>query len=85
MSPNDADGMANSVDLIRVCTVCPGISVRKLRIITVVFCNQFQHGQGIVRALTFLHAETAGEFLFIKVPAESLRPQQFNVEFLFTD
>ena len=39
MSPNDADGMANSVDpdqsaprssLIWVCTVCPGISVRKL-------------------------------------------------------
>ena len=44
MSPNDADGMANSVDpyqtarssLIWLCTVCPGISVRKLRIITVV-------------------------------------------------
>ena len=43
MSPNDADGMANSVDsdqtaprsLIWVSTVCPGISVRKLRIITV--------------------------------------------------
>ena len=41
MSPNDADGMANSVDpdqrssLIWVCTVCPGISVRKLRIIMV--------------------------------------------------
>ena len=42
MSPNDADRMANSVDpdqtapLIWVCTVCPGISVRKLRIITVI-------------------------------------------------
>ena len=44
MSPNDADGMANSEDpdqtaprsLIWVCTVCPGISVRKLRIITVI-------------------------------------------------
>ena len=40
MSPNDADGMANSVDpdqtaLIWICTVCPGISVQKLRIITV--------------------------------------------------
>ena len=37
MSLNDADGMANSVDpdLIWVCTICPGISVRKLRIITV--------------------------------------------------
>ena len=40
MSPNDADGMANGVDpdqenLIWVCTVRPGISVRKLRIITV--------------------------------------------------
>ena len=40
MSPNDADGMANSVDperssLIWVCTVCLGISVRKLRIVTV--------------------------------------------------
>ena len=43
MSPNDADGMANSVDpdqrssLIRVCIVCPSISVRKLRIITVLY------------------------------------------------
>ena len=41
MSPNNADRTANSVDpdqtalLIWVCTVCPGISVRKLRIITV--------------------------------------------------
>ena len=41
MSPNDAAGMANSVDpdqtapLIWVCTVCLGISVRKLRIVTV--------------------------------------------------
>ena len=40
MSPNDADGVANSVDpdqtapLIWVCTDCPSISVRKLRIIT---------------------------------------------------
>ena len=47
MSPNDADGMANSVDpdqtaplgasrssLILVCTVCPSLSVRKLRNIT---------------------------------------------------
>ena len=43
MSPNDADGMANSVDpdqaasLIWVCTVCPDLSVRKLRKITVRF------------------------------------------------
>ena len=41
MSPSDADRMANSVDpdrssLIWVCTVCPGLSVRKLRIIRVV-------------------------------------------------
>ena len=45
MSPNDADGMANSVDpdqtaprssLIWVCTVCPGISVQKLRVLTVI-------------------------------------------------
>ena len=40
MSPNDAGRMANSVDLdqsslIWVCTVCPGVSVRKLRIVTV--------------------------------------------------
>ena len=41
ISPNDAEGIANSVDpdqtapLIWVCTVCSGISVRKLRIITV--------------------------------------------------
>ena len=37
-SPSDADGMANSVDLrllLWVCTVCPGIPVRKLRIIMV--------------------------------------------------
>ena len=48
MSPNDADGMANSVDpdpdcsssLIWVCTVCPGISVQKLRIITVTVFKQ---------------------------------------------
>ena len=45
MSPNDADGMANSVDpdqtapvsLIWSCTVCLDISVRKLRIITVMY------------------------------------------------
>ena len=45
MSPKDADGMANSVDpdqtaprssLIWVCTICPGLSVHKLRIITVI-------------------------------------------------
>ena len=41
MSPNDAEGMANSVDPIRssliwVCTVCPDLSVRKLRIIMVI-------------------------------------------------
>ena len=42
MSPNDAEGIANSVDpdqtrssLIWVCTVCPSISIWKLRIITV--------------------------------------------------
>ena len=42
MHPKDAEGIANSVDpdqtapLIWVCTVCPDLSVRKLRIITVV-------------------------------------------------
>ena len=54
MSPNDADGMANSADpdqthlgavevssLIWVYTVCPGISVRKLRTIAV---NEKQNG-----------------------------------------
>ena len=40
MSPNDADGMANSVDPDQTaplwdCTVCLGISVRKFRINTV--------------------------------------------------
>ena len=40
MRPKDAEGIANSVDpdqtaLIWVCTVCPGLCVRKLRIITV--------------------------------------------------
>ena len=40
MCPKCADGMANSVDTdqtapIWVCTVCPDLSVRKLRIITV--------------------------------------------------
>ena len=43
MHPKDAEGIVNSVDpdhtasrssLIWVCTVCPGLSVRKLRIIT---------------------------------------------------
>ena len=40
LSPNDADRMANSVDpdqTLWVCTICPGISVRKLRIITVLW------------------------------------------------
>ena len=48
MSPNNADGMANSVDpdqtaliLIWVYTVCPDLSVRKLRKITVT--NEFGH------------------------------------------
>ena len=41
MRPKDAEGIANSVDpdqiapLIWVCTVCPALPVRKLRIITV--------------------------------------------------
>ena len=50
MSPNDADGMANSVDpdqtarsrLNLVCKVCPGLSVRKLRIITVWYFSVFR-------------------------------------------
>ena len=44
MHPKDAEGIANSVDpdqaapsLIWVCTVCPDLSVRKLRNITVEF------------------------------------------------
>ena len=44
MSPNDADGMANSVDpdqtvssLIWVCNVYPGLSIQKLRIIMVIY------------------------------------------------
>ena len=43
-SPNNANRMANSVErssLIWVCTVCPGISGRKFRIITV--CSIFLH------------------------------------------
>ena len=43
MSPNDAGGMANSVDLdqtlICVCKVCPDLSVRKFRKITVFRVN----------------------------------------------
>ena len=35
MSPKDADGMANSVDVICVCTDSPDLSVWKLRIIKV--------------------------------------------------
>ena len=34
MSPKDADGMANTVDHVQTAPVCPGLSVRKLRIIT---------------------------------------------------
>ena len=60
MSPHDADGMANSVDpdqtapLIWVCTVCPGISVQKLRIIAVTIeikswlLNFFNNAIGII-------------------------------------
>ena len=61
MSPNDADGMANSVvpdqtaPLIWVCTVCPGISIRKLRIITVnheyQFLESFFHKQDEIHVL----------------------------------
>ena len=42
MPPKDTDGIANSADpdqtapLIRVCTVCPDLSVQNIRIITVV-------------------------------------------------
>ena len=46
MSPTDADGMANNVDpdqTARVCTVCPGISVPKLRIITVQSIRDLLH------------------------------------------
>ena len=48
MSPKDADGMTNSVDpgLIWVYTICPGLSVRKLRIVTVIvkIGSGFFHG-----------------------------------------
>ena len=40
MSPNDSDGMANSVDPDRVCTVCPDLSAGKL--ITVILHYPFQ-------------------------------------------
>ena len=62
MSPNDADGMANSVDpdqtapwssLIRVFTVCPGISVRKLRIITVNYCTCTAVGSNLCWKMIF--------------------------------
>ena len=48
MNPKDADGMANSVDAdqtapIWVHTVCPGLSVPKLRIIMVNFLYQRSH------------------------------------------
>ena len=78
----DADGIATSVDpdqtaplsLIWVCNVCPGLSVRKLRIITVqhsqltinLVGEQFpiDHPVGIEE-----HAadKEPGEFLFLKV------------------
>ena len=51
MHPYGADIMANSVDpdqrssLIRVYTVCPGLSVRKLRIITVIVMAKTQFRQ----------------------------------------
>ena len=37
MRPNDAERIANNVDPDLGCTVCPGLSVRKLRIITAIF------------------------------------------------
>ena len=55
MSPNDADWMANSVDpdqtapLIWFCTVCPGISVRKLRIVMIVLLKM----RHVMRVLFF--------------------------------
>ena len=80
MSPNDADGMANSVDpdqtaplgavwsgsalfasLIRVYTVCQGISVRKLRI-TTVSSNRICHSQQqniLLKCATVPHGTSA--------------------------
>ena len=39
LHPKDAEGIANSAPLGAVSTVCPGLSVRKLRIITLYTCE----------------------------------------------
>ena len=59
MSPNDADGMANSVDpdqtdcsLIRVCTVCSDLCVRKLRLIMVYAFQSLTKGIHLPQILT---------------------------------
>ena len=64
MSPNYADGIANSVDpdqtapLIWVCTVCPGISVRKLRISTVMSLSVMSLSHSLVYTYTHTHTHT---------------------------
>ena len=74
MSPNNADGMANSVDpdqssLIWVCTICSGLSVQKLRIITVgYFCHlKNKHISDAQDDQTFEHRENMTVDIFMVV------------------
>ena len=62
MHPKDAEGIANSVDpdqtapsLIWVCTVCPDLSVRKLRKISTVSANDNLHPISNTRSLSSLN------------------------------
>ena len=53
MYPKEADGVANSVDPdqtapLDVHLVCPGLSVRKLRIITVCTVYFLQYGENFI-------------------------------------
>ena len=67
MDPQDADRMVNNVDpgqtavcsLIWVYTVCPDLSVRKLRIITVFVSFSFQFEWKFLHANSIDHDQTA--------------------------
>ena len=83
MSPNDADGMANSVDpdqtapLIWVCTVCPGISVRKLRKIMVdqhCLCESFVEQCGTIQYESLLTMKSYLSHLMTKPTKWHVRP-----------
>ena len=75
MHPKDAAGIANSIDpdqssLIWVCTVCPDLPVRKLRIITVITKSVYAICE---------HQEQSDQFLCTLLPSGSTEWLQLHV------